>query len=354
MTHPTLRSQAARLGLAIALFTSLFLVVEITAAPVTSTTEALPGDLEGTGLYADFETLAISPRALPFTPQYPLWTDGATKRRWIQLPRGAAIDASDADRWVFPIGTKLWKEFSFGRRVETRFLERLPDGSWRYATYQWSEDGREARLAPERGVRGACETPLGAHHDLPSVTDCRSCHEADRSVVLGFDALQLSSDRDPLAPHAEAPLEGSIDLRQAVERGLVRGLDARLVATPPRIEADTPRERAALGYLHGNCASCHNAGSPLAFLGLDLEQRVAPEADRKHVLATLLDVPAHAGGKRVARGAPDESALVRRAGTRDPLRQMPPLGTRVVDHEALALLEDWIRDDTSGEESARR
>lgn len=354
MTHQSLRSRAAALGIAVALFTSLFVAVEIVAAPVASTSEALPSDLEGTGLYADFATLAISPRAVPFTPQYPLWTDGATKRRWIQLPRGASIDASDADRWVFPIGTKLWKEFSFGRRVETRFLERIADGSWRYATYQWSEDGREARLAPERGVRGACETSEGARHDLPSVTDCRSCHEADRSVVLGFDALQLSSDRDPLAPHAEMPLAGSIDLREAVERGLVRALDERLVATPPRIEARTPRERAALGYLHGNCASCHNAGSPLAFVGLDLEQRVAPDADRTRVLATLLDAPAHAGGQRVARGAPDESVLVQRAGSRDPLRQMPPLGTRLVDHEALELLEAWIRDDTHDEVSARR
>lgn len=354
MTHHFLRSRAARIGIAVALFTSLFVAVEITAAPVAGTTDSLPSDLEGTGLYADFATLAISPRALPFTPQYPLWTDGATKRRWIQLPRGASVDATDADRWVFPIGTKLWKEFSFGRRVETRFLERVADGSWRYATYQWSEDGREARLAPERGVRGACETSEGARHDLPSVTDCRSCHEGDRSVVLGFDALQLSSDRDPMAVHAEAPLAGSLDLRAFVERGVVRGLDARLVETAPRIEARTPRERAALGYLHGNCASCHNAGSPLAFLGLDLEQRVAPDADRTHVLATLLDVPAHAGGQRIARGQPDESALVQRVGTRDPLRQMPPLGTRVVDHEAVELFEAWIRDDTHDDVSASR
>ena len=47
------------------------------------------------------------------------------KRRWISLPPGSAIDASDPDAWAFPVGTRLWKEFSFGgQRVETRYMER--------------------------------------------------------------------------------------------------------------------------------------------------------------------------------------------------------------------------------------
>ena len=44
----------------------------------------------------------IDPRNLAFAPQYPLWTDGAAKRRWISLPPGTAIDASDPENWVFP------------------------------------------------------------------------------------------------------------------------------------------------------------------------------------------------------------------------------------------------------------
>jgi hypothetical protein len=72
-----------------------------------------PDALEETGLYANFVALQIDPRHLPFSPQYPLWTDGATKRQWISLPPGTAIDASDPEAWVFPTGTRLWKEFSF-------------------------------------------------------------------------------------------------------------------------------------------------------------------------------------------------------------------------------------------------
>jgi len=54
-----------------------------------------PQTLPETGLYADFAALRVDPSHLAFAPQYPLWTDGATKRRWISLPSGTAIDASD-------------------------------------------------------------------------------------------------------------------------------------------------------------------------------------------------------------------------------------------------------------------
>jgi hypothetical protein len=80
-----------------------------------------PQTLQETGLYSDFETLEVDPDHLAFSPQYPLWTDGAGKRRWISLPPGTTIDGSDPDAWRFPVGTRFWKEFSFnGQRVETR------------------------------------------------------------------------------------------------------------------------------------------------------------------------------------------------------------------------------------------
>src|SRR5688500_6534491 len=109
---------------------------------------APPGRLSETGLYVEGSSTQVDPRNLAFSPQYPLWSDGARKRRWIQLPAGSAIDASQPDAWEFPRGTRLWKEFALDRRVETRYIERLADGSWRFATYLWNEAGTEATLAP--------------------------------------------------------------------------------------------------------------------------------------------------------------------------------------------------------------
>ena len=303
--------------------------------------------LSETGLYADVATRRVAAGNLAYSPQYPLWTDGAAKRRFIRLPEGASIDASDPDAWVFPAGTKLWKEFAFGGRpVETRYIERGPDGRWVFAAYVWAEDGSDAFLAPERGLRGVAEVGPGLRHDVPGRDDCLACHEGNATPVLGFGALQLSPDRDPLAPHAEPA--GDLDLGVLVKRGLLRGLPARLLASPPRVAAAAPEARAALGYLHGNCAMCHNAAGPLAELGLDLEQRVAaPSAGLAEALAEptrLFQVPGVAAGRslRLAPGDPEHSAIVARLGSRRPSAQMPPLGTKLVDEEAVRLVSRWI------------
>ena len=92
-----------------------------------SAVRPLPLHLSETGLYVKGSATEIRPELVHFSPQYPLWSDGATKRRWIELPRGTFIDASNPDAWEFPPGTRLWKEFSVGRPVETRFIERLAD-----------------------------------------------------------------------------------------------------------------------------------------------------------------------------------------------------------------------------------
>lgn len=315
-----------------------------------------PQRLSDTGLYADFARGVIADDVLPFTPQYPLWTDGAAKRRWIRLPKGASIDGSNPDVWRFPVGTMLWKEFSFGRRVETRTMELGGDGKWVYATYVWNADGTDAELAPEYGVRGACTTEFGTRHDVPGVADCRACHTGAASEVLGFSALQLSSDRDPLAPHAEQPMPGSVDLAELVNRGLLRGLPARHVETPPRIAASSPRERAALGYLHGNCGSCHNATGSLASLGLELDYPIAHAENRTApAIRTTLGRPSHyqiwrdVVVPRVEAGAPDRSTLIARVGSRSPVASMPPLGSRAVDSEALELLRAWISVDVEAQ-----
>lgn len=186
---PRWLSRAAGTLLAIVALPALAVALQATAAPVR---------LADTGLYTDGRTETLASGVLAYAPQYPLWTDGATKRRWILLPPGASIDATDPDRWVFPVGTKLWKEFSFARRVETRFMELRSDGEWTFATYAWSVDGKEATLAPPRGSKGAHTLADGTRYDLPSQSDCRACHEAHPTRVLGFGALQLSPDRDPL------------------------------------------------------------------------------------------------------------------------------------------------------------
>jgi hypothetical protein len=313
--------------------------------------EAAPLHLSETGLYRADGT--VDPRNRPFTPQYPLWTDGAEKSRWVRLPDGARIDVSDLDAWSLPPGTTFWKEFAWnGRKVETRMIRRTPGGSWLFATYVWNEEQTDARLAPEEGVPAAFEIAPGKRHSIPGVTDCTSCHLSAPGVVLGFNALQLSDDRDPLAPHAERPHPGALTLRALVAEDRLAPPRPELAIASPRIRSRDPVERAALGYLSTNCGTCHNDRGPLARLGFSLRHDAggaprSPEPGRATTAGTrgryvIPGVDADST-RLVSPGAPERSALLHRMRSRRAASQMPPLGTTLADEEAIALVGRWIR-----------
>ena len=293
----------------------------------------------------------------PFSPQYPLWSDGATKQRWVWLPRGKTIDATDAEAWRFPIGTRFWKQFSFnGRKVETRYLEKTGRDAWVYATYVWSEDQRDATLAPAAtGLPGVLEIAPGVRHDVPSVSDCKACHEGKgRDVVLGFSALQLSADRDPLAPHAEPVPAGSLQLSELLrEKRLVRA-PSSWTRTAPVVAAGTSRGRAALGYFHGNCSFCHNDRDPVSSVGLSLRADLtAASADEQPAIRSAVGVESKfqirdiepGQSQRLAAGHVERSAVLVRMRARDGMSQMPPLGSKRVDSAALDLISAWVVDD---------
>ena len=251
----------------------------------------LAATLRETGLYSDWDTKTVAPGHLRYAPQYPLWTDGAAKSRWLHLPADSWIDASNPDAWEFPVGTKVWKEFRFhGAPAETRMIERTTEG-WRYASYAWRPDG-SATLVSERGILNSVEIADGVRHAIPSRTDCTACHEAGPSRLLSVSALQLSSDRDPLAPHAEPLPEGAVTLQTLVDRGLVRNLPMQLARSAPRIAAASPVERAALGYLHGNCGMCHTGAGEMASLGFVLQYPLAQGGGRLGARAGDLAGPA--------------------------------------------------------------
>lgn len=330
----------------------LALFAQQEAVPLSPAAKA-PLTLRETALYSDFETLQVDARHLAFSPQYPLWTDGATKRRWISLPPGTAIDGSNPEVWTFPVGTRLWKEFAFGdQRIETRYIERTADGQWLYAAYAWSQDGSEAHLTSTKGKRGAFALGGGRSHSIPAVSDCKACHQGGRGEVLGFSALQLSRARDPGALHAE--LEETVDIEDLIKGGLLINYPSSLRTASPQIMASSSNERAALGYLHGNCGHCHNEKGPLKNLGLFLAHSVAAAFPPAFVSTVGQPIKNAAPGQnpdavlRIHPQDPDRSGLMQRMASRYPALQMPPLGTELVDSKAVELLRRWIAEAQEG------
>ena len=309
-------------------------------ASATGPLDELPQSLLDTGLYVAGSASQVHPDNLPFTPQYPLWSDGAAKRRWLNLPPATWIDASRPDAWEFPAGTRLWKEFSHaGKRIETRLIQRRTDKSWLYVSYVWNGDGTDAALAPAGGVV-LDDTPASTgRYDVPSRMDCLACHEGAAVPVLGASAVQLSTmDRQALAA-----------------RGLLRNLPQSWQRQSPVIAAASETERAALGYLHGNCGHCHNHDGAPAPVQLVLAQSAAaPDTSRHRVLLSAINArsryrpPGMPGDPVViAPGRPEASVIEWRMRSRHPLVQMPPLGTLAPDPEGIALIRRWIANDLS-------
>lgn len=299
-------------------------------ASATADMPAPPVRLSQTGLYESGSTTRVRPGLVAFMPEHALWSDGADKQRWLRLPAGRSIDARRADAWDFPRGTLLWKQFSFGGRpVETRTIERLSDGRWRFASYVWREDGSDADLAPAHGSVAKVSAAPGGRYSVPSRSDCLACHGSTAVPVLGASALQLAER-----------------LRELTAQGHLHGLPHALLEASPSPVAGNASERAALGYLHANCGHCHNRSGRQVPVNLTLAQSaLQPQASRNASLHSMLAQPTRAGAAAVVPGDARASALWQRMASHQPQNRMPPLGTDLPDAAGLALVGRWIDHD---------
>ena len=314
-----------------------------------------PARLSETGLYVPGRVGVVDPRNRRFSPQYPLWSDGAIKNRWVFVPSGATIDARDDSSWEFPVGTRFWKEFTFdGRKVETRMLWKATASRWIAVSYIWNDVQTDALLAPDAGEPGIVSVGANRRHSIPSTNDCLACHGAKRTEPLGFNALQLSTDRDPNAIHGEPLPEGAVTLRTLVDERLIAPARTDLVAAPPRIRSTSSRTRSMLGYLTTNCGSCHRGSTDIATQVPSLKYSDVMR-DGDAVAASLVgrktawQVPGVADGASVIVDveAPERSAMLARMRSRSPSSQMPPLGTVIRDQVAVDALSQWTTADLS-------
>src|SRR5207244_1098077 len=101
------------------------------------------------------QTQEPAPGVIPYDINTPLFSDYATKYRFVRLPPGTQATYHDSEVFEFPVGTILVKTFAYlhdltepaqgGRLVETRLLIHRPDG-WIGLPYVWNDDQTEAML----------------------------------------------------------------------------------------------------------------------------------------------------------------------------------------------------------------
>src|SRR5262249_16228848 len=139
----------------------------------------------------------------------PLFSDYATKYRFVWMPPGTSAQYRDHDVFEFPVGTILVKTFAYlndlndaakGRRlIETRLLIHPKDG-WIALPYVWNDEQTEAELR----ITGTRKDVRWLHTDgkertlnyiVPNMNQCLGCHE-NRKVMrpIGPKARNLNKD----------------------------------------------------------------------------------------------------------------------------------------------------------------
>jgi hypothetical protein len=308
-------------------------------------------ELQCAGLYSDWASKTVAPGIVQYTPGLQLWSDGAIKTRWVQLPAGQKIDTSNMDEWTFPVGTRFWKEFrlptsdsSTPTRIETRLLWKKSTG-WYRTTYRWSDDGETSATELTAGQLDV----NGTGYEVPSQYECQDCHQGRMDNVLGFEAVGLS-----------APGTSGVTMQDLVEAGTV--------TVPPDASLAVPGdavESAALGWLHVNCGiACHNQGLGLAgpsgfWMRLDVATLGSVQATDTYTtgwnqVTTTFQVPGASTSYRFHACDVASSAGYYRPSVRDGVNgvpansQMPTIDTHKVDDAGLAILSAWINEGCDG------
>jgi hypothetical protein len=301
----------------------------------------LPALLSCAGLYSIISTKTVATDNTPYQPGIQFWSDGAVKERWLHLPQSTTIDVTDMDNWVFPVGTKAWKEFKIGgKRIETRVFWKRGATDWTWATYKWAPDESEAT----RLDAGA--TNVVGTYEIPDRNTCDQCHIGRKDKLLGIEAIALA-----------IPSAQGITLDGLAKAGRLAPTPAKTTATLP--EDTTGKAGAALGHLHMNCGvSCHNHDPNALAVGSGLFMKLpAASVLAGGVTVTSLETYTSSANQVIAsptfvsfktagytRLTPKDSGkslIPALMGMRGAF-QMPPIVTHEPDTAGETLLKAWI------------
>jgi len=310
-----------------------------------------PRRLSESGLFGSTAEHRLADGVIPYAVNAPAWTDGAVAERFLALPGEAKIDRTNERGWNLANGSVVGQTLTANvgegssaasRRIETRLMVRQ-DNEWVGYSYRWNVDQTDAELLPRQGG----EWPLASNEGSadtkprtwrsPNRAECLTCHSRATNHLLGLSTLQMNRNVD----HGAGP-QNQLDWFDRA--GLFsNGFDkppAELSKLVDPYDSAAPLEARARSYLHTNCAGCHiEAGGGNAQMELEFTR----EQDRMRLVGVR---PQHdtlglANAMLVAPGAPDQSVLLARLARSGP-GQMPPLGRRQVDEQAVALFREWI------------
>lgn len=294
----------------------------------------------------DLAQLQPNEGVLPYDLNTPLFSDYAQKARFISIPEGQKATVQEDGNLDYPDGTVLVKSFYYetdGKKniLETRLLIKT-SGIWNAYPYVWNKEQTEAQLE----VAGA-SIPVTFEHNgqkisfnysVPNKNQCKSCHNSGNKMVpigpklsnLNKTFRYFDTEKNQLDYWAEKEI---LDYK-------------RIEKTPVLPKWDQPLytlEQRAKAYLDVNCGHCHSPKGPANTSGLFLQINNLNET-HWGICKTPVAAGRGSGGRAydIQPGAPDASILVYRMESEDPGIMMPEIGRKLVHHEAVQLIREWI------------
>lgn len=253
-----------------------------------------------------------------------LFTDYTEKQRLLKLPAGTKMTAEGDGLPDFPEGTILAKTFYYNaaqtkdaqRIIETRILIKHKQ-KWNVATYQWNEEQTDALLADDGAtVAVSIETLSGEKKDInykiPNVFQCYDCHRLNGEIVpIGPKLRNLNVDvfmnGNPVS-----------QLDQLSKKGLLAIAPNTTISKLPDYKDTTlPLEKRARAYFEINCAHCHNPDGFARSFNLNLMYQTS--FDNTGILFNKWNIE-----------------------HRMTIRDMPKLGTTIIDKEGLHLVQHYL------------
>jgi glucose/arabinose dehydrogenase/mono/diheme cytochrome c family protein len=314
---------------------------------------AIPQTLEDTGLFSDLSMLQVQPGLTNYTVNVPFWSDGALKSRWFALPEtGEAIQVQADGSWQFPPGSVWVKHFdllltngveSSRHRLETRVLVKTADGMYGL-TYRWGTALTNAVLVPTEGldetflIRDGGSVRTQVWH-YPSRDQCLFCHTPQAGYALGFNAMQLNLGGTGDGSGNQLDL-----LKAAGCFANPQSLDpSRIPKLVPVDDLSYPLPYRARSYFQANCAQCHQPGAPAE--GTWDARLIVPLADANIInghAAYDLDNTFGLPIRILAPHSVGTSMIIQWMNRRGGAFQMPPMGTELVDSNAVDLITQWV------------
>lgn len=325
-------------------------IYELVPTQRKDTSADFPRRLSETGLFASLQTMTPAAGVVPYDVTADRWLDGAIATRFVATPNQEAITLRDGEQPAeYPDGTVLVKHLSFAkadgksRPVETQILH-YEYGQWHPYSYLWNEQGSEAELVDSSGADRVFVLPAAHPQTKPAPrtwhvnaqNECKLCHNAGAGFVLGFVPNQL--DRPLIGDNRRNQLEALKSWGVLASAPSLESYAASKLVNP-QDESQSLDDRAR-SYLHANCSSCHHPGGN-AIVSFYL-RRELPFEKLNTNKGTGIGTFGMSDAKIIVPGDPYRSVLMYRMSKLGYAR-MPYIGSRVVDSQGVALIEDWIR-----------